>query len=72
MGKKLTKVESSMVYAVGYDRETRTLEVIYVRGGIWEYFEVPEHKYRNLMESNSIGSYMRDCIIDEYEENKIC
>ena len=72
MIKKLTKVESSMVYAVGYDSETKTLEVIYAKGGIWEYSEVPEREYRNLMKSNSIGSYMRDYIIDEYEENKIC
>ena len=66
MIKKLTKVESSMVYAVGYDRETKTLEVVFTRGGIWKYVDVPEREYRDMMKSNSIGSYMRNCIIDEY------
>jgi len=37
MIKKLTKVNSSMVYAVGYDHESKTLEVVFKRGGIWEY-----------------------------------
>ena len=71
MIEKLTKVESSMVYAVGYDREAKTLEVVFTRGGIWEYADVPEREYKDMMQSNSIGSYMRNCIIDEYEGDEI-
>ena len=71
MIKKLTKVDSSMVYAVGYDRESKTLEVVFKRGGIWEYEDVPEKEYRAMMKSSSIGSYMRSCIIDMYRDSEI-
>ena len=71
MIKKLTKVDSSMVYAVGYDRETNELEVVFRRGGIWKYEDVPEREYRNMMKSGSIGSYMRSCIIDMYPDVEI-
>ena len=66
MIKRLTKVDSSMVYAVGYDREAEELEVVFTRGGIWKYEKVPEKEYRRMMRSGSIGSYMRSCIIDMY------
>jgi hypothetical protein len=71
MIRKLTKVDSSMVYAVGYDRESKTLEVVFKRGGIWEYEDVPEKEYRAMMKARSIGSYMRDCIIDMYPDSEI-
>ena len=71
MIKKLTKVDSSMVYAVGYDRDSKTLEVVFRRGGIWTYEEVPEKEYRAMMKARSIGSYMRDCIIGMYPESEI-
>ena len=71
MIKKLTKVDSSMVYAVGYDRESKTLEVVFKRGGIWEYEDVPEKEYRAMMKSSSIGSYMRSCIIGMYPDSEI-
>ena len=60
-----------MVYAVGYDREAKILEVVFKRGGIWEYEDVPEKEYRAMMKSNSIGSYMRSCIIDMYSDSEI-
>ena len=71
MIKKLTKVESSMVYAIGYDRETKELEVVFTRGDIWKYRDVPEREYRSMMKSGSIGSYMRSCIIDMYPSVEI-
>ncbi len=72
MIKTLTKVQnSSMVYAVGYDRETRTLEVVFRRGQIWAYTEVPERVYRALMKASSVGSYLRNSIIGEYDETRI-
>ena len=71
MIKKLTKVDSSMVYAVGYDRDSKTLEVVFRRGGIWAYEKVPEKEYRAMMKAGSIGSYMRDCIIGLYPESEI-
>jgi len=71
MSKTLKKVDSSMVYAVGYDKQTRTLEVIFRRGGIWLYHDVPPAEYRRMMTSDSIGSYLRSCIIGGFRQTEI-
>ena len=64
---RLKEVDSSMVYAIGYERTTKTLKVVFRSGKIWEYENVPQREYRELINSSSIGVYMRECIIDCYE-----
>ena len=68
---KLTTVESSMIHAVGYDRKTRTLEVIFNSGQTYVYEEVPPKVYKELMEAESKGRYMRDAIIDCYPSGRL-
>ena len=67
----IKKVNSSMVYAVDYDAKTKTLEVVFTRTGVFTYSGVPLAEYRRLMKSDSIGSYMRSCIIGMYPERKM-
>ena len=50
-------VRSSMLASVGYDRVTGTLEVAFVEGGIYQYFEVPSNVYSGLMSASSHGTY---------------
>jgi len=64
---QLTTVESSMIYAVGYDPETRTLEVAFNSGEKYQYYDVPPEEYEGLMAAESKGSYMRSNIIDGYD-----
>ena len=63
---QLTTVESSMIYAVGYDSKTRTLEVVFNRSGVYRYYDVPPEEYEELMAAESKGRYMHECIIDVY------
>jgi hypothetical protein len=63
---RLTTVESSMIHAVGYDRKTRTLEVIFNSGRTYCYENVPASEYKGLMDAKSKGQYMRSNIIDMY------
>ena len=62
----LKKVNSSMVYAIGYDPKLKTLEVVFRSGKAWVYEEVPKKVYQELLKSKSIGSYMRENIVDCY------
>lgn len=64
---KLTTVESSMIHAVGYDRKTRTLEVVFNSGKTYRYYDVPPKEYKGLMEAESKGRYMRAHIIGVYD-----
>lgn len=60
MAKKL--VASSNIAAVGYDPEKQILEVEFVNGGVYQYFNVPREIYDNLLSSGSVGKYFQDNI----------
>jgi hypothetical protein len=68
---KLTVVESSMIHAVGYDRKTRTLEVVFNSGRTYIYEDVPPKVYQALMQADSKGRYMQNAIIDCYPCHQI-
>lgn len=55
-----------MVYEIGYNPKSKTLEVVFRSGKVWVYEEVPKKVYQELLKSESIGSYMRENIIDCY------
>ncbi|HEU5102705.1 MAG TPA: KTSC domain-containing protein [Roseiflexaceae bacterium] len=63
---QLIKVDSSMIYALGYDEEQQVLEVVFKRKGVYRYRDVPKHVYEGLLKASSKGGYMRDTIIDMY------
>ena len=52
-----TSVESSNLASVGYDEISRTLEVEFKHGGIYQYFDVPISVYQELMAASSHGQY---------------
>lgn len=59
---KRSPVSSSNLEAVGYHPESRTLEVEFRHGGVYQYFEVPMHRYVGLMTSTSKGSFFHQFI----------
>ena len=46
-----------MLASVGYDKATATLEVAFLGGGIYQYFEVPIDVHAGLMSASSHGTY---------------
>jgi len=62
----LIPVESSMVHAVGYDPQTRRLEVVFTSGRVYCYEDVPPEVFQGLLEAESKGHYMRAHVIDVY------
>jgi lysyl-tRNA synthetase class 2 len=63
--------ESSSVKSVGYDAATRVLEVEYVGGGVYRYFDVPHETYRDFAEASSKGTFMNVVIKPEYRYRKV-
>jgi uncharacterized Fe-S cluster-containing MiaB family protein len=59
-------VESSMIQALGYDKDAETLMVIFNSGKTYQYSEVPQETYEQLLAADSKGSYMRSFVIDCY------
>ena len=64
-------VSSSNISSIGYDPESRTLEIEFHSGGIYQYFNVPESIYNALMSASSHGSYFHRHIKDQYQWTKI-
>lgn len=64
---KKTKVESSNLASVGYDEKTKTLEIQFHSGGIYEYRDVEKKIYDELMNADSHGRYFIYNIKDEYD-----
>lgn len=52
-----TPVSSSNLRSVGYDPATRTLEIEFINGRIYQYSGVPQNVYEALMAAESHGRY---------------
>lgn len=50
-----TPVTSSNVKSVGYDPNTRTLEVEFNSSGVYQYGNVSEDEYQSVLQADSVG-----------------
>ncbi len=66
-----TPVSSSDLQSVGYDATTRTLEVEFNNGSVYQYSGVPESTYRGLISASSHGKYFHACIKDAYPYQQV-
>ena len=64
-------VSSSSLASVGYDRGSETLEVEFLNGGIYEYYNVPEFMHERLMQASSIGGFFNAEIKNGYACSKV-
>jgi hypothetical protein len=64
-------VQSSNIRSVGYDSASRTLEVEFHTGSIYQYFGVPEAVYQTLMRAASKGAYFQEHIRDRYSFRQV-
>ena len=55
-------VESSNVKEVGYDAETKVLEVEFKSGGIYQYAGVQPEMFADLLEAESIGRFVAQVV----------
>ncbi len=68
---KRKSVNSSNLSSIGYDSENEILEIEFNHGGIYQYFDVPEEVYEELMSANSHGQYFAANIRNDYEYQKL-
>ncbi len=64
-------VQSSNVAEIGYESNTSTLEIMFVGGNIYQYFDVPVWEYESLISASSIGTYLNENIKDVYRYVKL-
>ncbi len=59
-------VQSSNVAEVGYDSGTMTLEVLFHSGNVYQYFDVPQAVFEELVRAESVGSFLNAQIKNVY------
>lgn len=55
-------VTSSNIASIGYDSNSQTLEVEFLNGAIYQYYDVPEALYEGLMSADSHGTFLSEHI----------
>ncbi|MES2826764.1 MAG: KTSC domain-containing protein [Bacteroidota bacterium] len=64
-------VSSSNIAAIGYDPNSQTLEIEFLNGGVYQYFDVPQHVQEELMNAGSQGQYLAQNIKGAYRYSKV-
>lgn len=68
---KREPVKSSNLKSVGYDKSKKLLEIEFHTGAVYQYMNVLEHIYKQLMRAPSLGVYFHKYIRDEYKYIKL-
>jgi hypothetical protein len=64
-------VSSSNIASIGYDANSQTLEIEFLNGGVYQYFDIPQHVYDELMNADSHGQYLAQNIKGVYRYSKV-
>jgi hypothetical protein len=60
------RIDSTSLESVGYEMESKTLEVEFAGGAVYQYLEVPEEEIRKFMRAQSRGTYLNRHIKPRY------
>ena len=63
-------VKSSNLASVGYDSESNILEVEFLNRSVYEYYNVPQRIYEQLMRADSKGKYFNAYIRNSFRYRK--
>jgi hypothetical protein len=66
-----TPVSSSNIAEIGYDEVGRILEVLFLNGSLYQYFDVPPQVYNELAMASSVGQYLNANIKGNYRYARV-
>lgn len=64
-------VASSNIASIGYDEATETLEVEFLNGTIYQYYNVPQNMYERLKQEGSKGRFLNTYIKNAYPYSRV-
>jgi len=64
-------VKSSQIAAIGYDEASRTLEVEFLNGSVYQYDGLPPETFQALIQAGSVGAALRRLVKGEYAFRKM-
>lgn len=64
-------VDSRTMVSVGYDADSGILEIEFVNGRLYQYFDVPPARFDELLGSDSAGRYFNAAIRGHYRYARV-
>jgi hypothetical protein len=64
-------VASSSIRSIGYSPTEAILEIEFLKGGIYQYYDVPQFEFDNLMDAESKGKHAIQNIYKVYRYARI-
>ncbi len=64
-------VASSNIASIGYDAGTETLAVEFLSGAIYQYYNVPQNMYDQLIQAGSKGRFLNTYIKNAYPYSRV-
>jgi hypothetical protein len=64
-------VSSSNVASIGYDEPSQTLEVEFNNGAVYQYYNVTQVVFDQLMQAGSKGQYLAHNIKNSYPYSRV-
>jgi len=65
------RVKSSNIHSVGYDNKNMILQIQFLKGGVYEYYEVPEYIFKELINAESKGRFAAAYIFSSYRYKRV-
>jgi hypothetical protein len=65
------QVASSNVASIGYDAPSETLEIEFQNGSIYQYYNVSEQLFHQLMEASSKGQFINTYIKNAHPYSRV-
>ena len=67
----MISVVSTQIEKIGYDAESQTLRVLFKKGGLYDYSNVPADVANTFIGSDSPGKYLQSNIRGVYAYEKV-
>jgi hypothetical protein len=64
-------VQSSNIKEIGHDQATLTLEIEFLNGSIYQFFDVPRPVYEQFMQAPSHGQFFSQQIKGKFRHAKL-
>ena len=64
-------VPSTNIAAIGYSDTTETLEVEFLNGSVYQYYNVPNSIYQEIMRAGSKGRFLNTYIKNAYPYSRV-
>jgi hypothetical protein len=64
-------VASTNIVAIGYDEQAQTLEVEFMNGAVYQYYNVTQALFEQLMQAPSKGQFLAYQIKNAYPYSRV-